>query len=91
MFSLQAINIDRLGLLSAMEKHEVHTRYISPLSICYLILQYSNTKGEIFVGTGGGKHPGSQETGRMGDSGSLAERTGNKTAAIMHKAYFILV
>jgi len=36
------------------------------------------------------EHPGSQETGRMGDSSSIAERTENKTAAVMHKAYFIL-
>lgn len=64
-------------------------RYIQA-KICYMISQFSNTKGEIFVGTRGRKHPGSQETGRMGNSSSLAERTGNKTAAMMHKANFIL-
>lgn len=78
------------GLLSAME-NELHTSCkVPPKHTSYMILQYSNAKGEIFAGTGGGKHPGSQETGGMGDSRSLAERTENKTAAKMHKAYFIL-
>lgn len=42
-------------------------------------------KGEIFAGTGRGKHPG-----RMEESNSLAERTENKNTAMIHKAYFIL-
>lgn len=64
--------------------------YISMKNMLCDITVQQYSKGEIFAGTGRGKHPGSQEKGRMEESSSLAERTENKNAAMTHKAYIIL-